>query len=119
MKKYFFRTTATMKYYNNKNWWIDRDIIRDIYINAENVAAAIEQYKKIACDTYGINISNNALKNKDPMYIDTDAGAVQTGYVITASCDFNDDINYKWIKQYIDLWVNISIIENAFQEAQQ
>lgn len=27
MAKYIFRTTATMKPYNNKNWWIDGDII--------------------------------------------------------------------------------------------
>lgn len=26
MAKYIFRTTATMKPYNNKNWWIDGDI---------------------------------------------------------------------------------------------
>lgn len=29
MKTYLFETSATMKEYNNKNWWIDSGIIRN------------------------------------------------------------------------------------------
>ena len=104
-----------MKPYNNKNWWIDSDIIRNTYIDAKNVNGALLIYQEIARDKYGVNISNNAIKNKNPMYIDTAEGAPkQIGYVITAQTDFNDDRRYKWVTQYIDLWVDISIIQDAF-----
>ena len=48
------------------------------------------------------------------MYIDTKDGPKQMGYVLTASADFRDDDNYKWVKQYINLWVDISIVTSAF-----
>lgn len=112
---YLFRTTATMKPYNNKNWWIDADIIRNVYIEADNVNEALLFYQETARDRYGVNISNNAIKNKSPMYIDTASGEVkQKGYVITAQTDFRDDNRYKWVTHYIDLWVDISIIQSAF-----
>lgn len=114
--KYLFKTTATMKYYNNKKWWIDGDIIRNMYIDSENVNDALKKYQEAARDRYGVEISNNALKNKDAMYIDTAAGAVQTGYVITAKTGFFDDARYRYTDQYIDLWIDISIIKNAFME---
>lgn len=56
------------------------------------------------------------LKNKNPMYIDTENGAKQIGFVITAKADFQDSDSYKWSAQYIDLWVNIDIIQSAFEE---
>lgn len=34
MKNYIFKTMATMKEYNNKSWWIDSGIVRDIHIAA-------------------------------------------------------------------------------------
>ena len=111
---YLFRTNATMKHYNNKNWWIDGDIIRNMYIDAENVNEALKQYQETTRDRYGVEISNNALKCKDSMYIDTPNGAKQTGFVITAKTDFHDDNRYKRVTQYIDLWVSISIIQDAF-----
>lgn len=112
---YLFRTTATMKPHNEKKWWIDRDIVRNIYIDADSVRDALLQYQEITRDKYGVNISSNAIKNKSPMYIDTATGdAKQCGYVITAQTDFNDDRNYKWVSQYIDLWIDISIIQSAF-----
>lgn len=39
---YIFKTTATMKEYNNKKWWIDGDIISDMRINADSVENAPE-----------------------------------------------------------------------------
>src|SRR5574344_1780779 len=90
MKKFIFKTNATMKEYNNKKWWIDRDIVRDI-----------EE------DCY-IEISNNAMKTKQAMYVDTIKGTKQIGYVITGKCDFEDRDNYRWSSQYIDLWVKIT-----------
>jgi uncharacterized protein YydD (DUF2326 family) len=116
MKKYLFKTTATMKEYNNKKWWIDSGIIREITINAENIEKAIEQYREKVIERDYINISKNALKNKAPMYIDSANGeTTQCGYVITASSEFDND-GRGWIKQYIDLWVTINIIVNPFIE---
>ena len=117
--KYFFRTSATMKEYNNKKWWIDSKIISDITINAENITAALLKYQTFCDDKNGVIISKNALKNKQPIYIDTESGAEQCGYIITAKTDFQDDNNYKWSTQYIDLWVNISILQNPFSEVKQ
>lgn len=76
MKTYIFKTSTTMKEYNARKWWIDRDLIPDIYINAENVKAALEKYRDIVNDKYYCEISRNALKTKSPMYIDKDGGAV-------------------------------------------
>ena len=50
------------------------------------------------------------------MYIDTEAGTIQTGYVITAKSDFEDRDNYRYTQQYIDLWVHISMIKNPFEK---
>ena len=112
--KFQFKTTATMKTYNNKNWWIDSGIVREITVEADNIKSAIDQYRETVQDQYYINISKSALKNKRPMYRDTaDGGALQCGYVITGSTDFND--NYRaWVTQYIDLWATICIVSNPF-----
>ena len=49
------------------------------------------------------------------MYIDTDTGEKQVGYVITGKTDFEDRVNYKWSVQYIDLWVTIlTIVDTIF-----
>ena len=106
---YFFQTTTTMKPYNNKKWWIDSKIIRDAKIEADSIEDALTTYKKLVYDKAYITISNNALKNKEPMYRDTKTGAIQCGYVITARTDFQYSDNYKWSAQYIELWVEISI----------
>ena len=83
MKTYQFETTATMKPYNNKHWWIDPDIIRKITVNADNIETALKQYRDIVIDRYYIDISKSALKNKSAMYRDTLSGSsLQTGYII-------------------------------------
>ena len=46
MTKYIFKTTATMKPYNAKNWWIAPDIITEKYLVAENVNEALENIGK-------------------------------------------------------------------------
>ena len=50
------------------------------------------------------------------MYIDTVSGdSKQIGFVITGQCEFEDRYNYKWSKQYIDLWVSIlTVIDTDF-----
>ena len=114
--KYQFNTSATMKRYNNKNWWIDSGIVREITVEADNMGAALEQYRDTVHDQYYINISKTALKNKEPMYRDTATGdALQCGYVITGSTDFDND-GRGWVTQYIDLWVTVNIVCNPFVE---
>ena len=112
MKKYLFKTSATMIAYNYIKWCIDSNIIKNKYIKAENINEALKKYKNLVEEEY-ILISNNAIKNKSPMYIDTTEGNTkQIGYVITAKTDFQDS-NYKWNTQYIDLWITILTIEDT------
>lgn len=116
MTKFLFKTNATMKEYNHKKWWIDNNIISDLTIAADTIQAALKEYQNIVKNRFYIDISDNAIKNKNDMYIDTNSGIQQTGYVITAKCDFEDRDNYKYTQQYIDLWVDISIIQNPFKK---
>lgn len=115
--KYIFETTTTMKEYNNKKWWIDSKIIPTIRIKAENLEAALQEYRKQVYEKAYVEISNNALKNKSAMYIDTQDGAKQVGYVLTGKTEFEDRDNYRWSTQYIDLWVNIiTVVDTNFEE---
>lgn len=106
------RTIAKMKLYNNKKWWIDSNIVRDMFINAENIKFAMEIYRERVQESACIEISNNAMKNKSPMYCGDGENARKCGYVITASTDFADRDNYKYSKQYIELWVSVYEINN-------
>lgn len=64
---YIFKTTATMKEYNHKKWFIDADIISDMRINADSVENALEIYRERVKEKHYINISKNAIKNKSVM----------------------------------------------------
>ena len=113
---FLFQTTTTMKPHNCKKWCIDRDIIGQLKIEAVNMTEALKQYIELVQDRHYIGISNNALRTKQGMYRDDKNGEPkQVGFVITGSCDFRDDEHYKWSTQYIELWVEISIIESAFE----
>lgn len=114
MKTYLIRTTTTMKEYNNRKWWIDPNIIREKNIEAENITEAMKKYRESVQENDFVEISNNAMKNKQPMYIDTPEGAKQTGYVITGKTDFEDRDTYRSTQQYIDLWISVNVIESAF-----
>lgn len=115
MTKYIFKTTTTMKEYNRKKWWIDSNIVPEIRICAESVNDAISKYRDIVNDKHGVEISENAIKTKSPMFVDTVNGDTkQVGYVITASTYFDDD-HYRWVKQYVDLWVVIlTVVDTVF-----
>lgn len=41
--KYLFETTIAMKEYNNKKYWIDPNIIRDITIESENITEGLKK----------------------------------------------------------------------------
>lgn len=117
MKTFRFDTTTTMKEYNCKKWWIDGGIVLPITIAAETLSDALEKYRE-SVERYGVTVSKNALANKNAMYQDTASGtAVQCGYVITGAAEFEDQRHgWRFVKQYIDLWVNISIVANPFAE---
>ena len=116
MKNYIIKTTATMKEYNNKKWWIDSGIVHEIRVDAENVKQALKKYQEVVMERDYIEISENALRCKKPMYIGTPSGeAKQVGYVITGKTEFEDRENYRCSTQYIDLWVTIiTVIDTEF-----
>lgn len=117
MKKFIFKTIATMKKYNNEKWYIESDIVREKYIEAETLNQALEKYRKSVYEEEYISISDNAIKCKNQMYVDSENGLLQVGYVITGKCDFQDESNYKWSSQYIDLWVKITTVtDTEFEE---
>lgn len=78
---YIFKTTATMKEYNNKKWWIDGDIISDMRINADSVENALEIYRERVEEKHYISISRNAIKNKSEMFVDTPDGGRKTSRI--------------------------------------
>ena len=107
MKTYQFRTIATMKERDAKNWYIDADIIRKKWINAETLKNALEQYREEVNEKDYVTITPSAMRKKSPMYVDTKNGeSKQIGYVITAKTSFQRD-NGSWIDKYIYLWVTI------------
>lgn len=112
MKTYIFRTTATMKEYNSKHWWIDGNIVTQKTITAESVAAALEEYRERVENAHYISISRNALRMKQPMYVDTKGGEKQIGFVITGRADFEAE-SYRYVKQYVDLWVEIITVTDT------
>ena len=118
MSVYMFRTTATMKEYNRRQWYIDPDIIRAKYITADNLREALEAYADEVRENDYITISANALHHPAPMYIDTKEGTPrQVGYVITASTEMQRDSG-TWTTQYIDLWTSVDKLESVdFGEA--
>ena len=112
MNKYMFRTTATMKEYNCRQWYITPDIIRTKYIDAENMREALDEYARNVSNKDYIEISKTAIRNKRPMYIDTTEGPQQIGYVITGKTEMRRE-DGRWSTQYIDLWIDIDIITQA------
>lgn len=113
---YIFKTTATMKEYNNKKWYIDGGIVSDMRINADSVENALEIYREQVEEKHYINISKNAIKNKSEMFTDLPDGSVkQVGYVITGKTEFDRGDYSGYSTQYIDLWVTIlTVVDTVF-----
>lgn len=118
MSIYIFKTNTTMKPYNYKKWWIDEHTVKEKRITAENVTEALQEYQKRLADEDYITVSDNAIKNKQPMFKDINHNTPQQiGYVLTGKTDFFDENNYKYVNQYIELWIEILQIVNPFEEA--
>ena len=118
MNNYIFKTTATMKAHNNKKWWIDSNIVGEIRVTADNLKTAIEKYRETVMSRDYIEISRNAIKNKNPMFVDDEGGiARQVGYVITGKTKFDKGDYTGYSTQYIDLWVTIlTVVDTDFPE---
>lgn len=78
---YIFKTTATMKKYNNKKWYIDGGIVSDMRIDADSVENALEIYRERVEEEHCINISKNAIKNKSEMFVDLSDGGRKTSWL--------------------------------------
>lgn len=114
---YIFKTTATMKEYNNKKWYIDGGIVSDMRIEANSVENALEIYRERVKEKHYIDISKNAIKNKSEMFVDLSngGGAKQVGYVITGKTEFDKGDYTGYSTQYIDLWVTIlTVVDTVF-----
>lgn len=112
--KYIFETVATMKEYDNKKWWIDPNIVTRKTIEADTIATAIERFYALVEEEHYVSISDNAIKNKTPMYISTESGKKQIGFVITGKSNFQVDAG-RWVSKYIDLWVEIlTVVDTKF-----
>ena len=114
MSTYRFDTTVTMKPYNAKKWWIDAGIVRPITVVAESMDEAIDAYAEKARQ-YGIHISKNARKEKQPMYVDKGNEPQQIGFVFTGSSDFYTEYPHRAIKQYVEVWTTINMVVNPFE----
>lgn len=102
---YTFRTHCYMKDYNQNKYFIISDYVDEIVSEADDLDAAIDDYRTALDDTYGITISNNAVKNKDALF---DRDGDQVGYIFTGSSDFRtDDYSRPYTKQYIDVCTRI------------
>ena len=79
--------------------------------------AIIEALEVMRCDHF-IEVSKTARKNAKPMYIDTDDGIVQEGYVIKGGLmiDFGDGSSIEdYRKKLVNLWVSIKEISPKLQ----
>ena len=114
MARYIFKTDTRMKEYNCEKWYILSDFIPDFYPECDSVDDALIEYVK-HCDKFGVSVSNNALKCKEPMYRDCSNGdCKQVGYVITGKTLF-DNNGKGWVDQYINLWTEIiTVIDTEF-----
>lgn len=116
MNTYILNTKTTMKPHNNKNWWIDRNIVPEFRVSAESITEALKKFREFVEEKCYITISNTAIKTKQPMYVDTKSEEMkQIGYVITGQMEFEAREYDRYSKQYIDLWVEIiTVVDTEF-----
>lgn len=113
---YIFKTKTTMKDYNCKKWFIDKDSVPEMCINADTVELALSVYRERVNEQRIVSVSDNAIKNKSAMFVDMPGGSVkQVGYVITGKAEFDKGDYSGWSTQYIDLWVTIlAVVDTVF-----
>ena len=109
--RYSFNTSATVKEKDRGKWWLNNDLVRTIELEAINLCEALEKYRQIVNDRTDVRISKNAMQKKENMFIDRRFGerSKQIGYVITGSTYFERE-NGGFVNKFIDLWVEIRVI---------
>lgn len=114
MNKYIFNTTAEIKGKNSIKYWINPDIIpTGIKIYGNNITDALETFREYVNAKYAVTISENAIKNKQAMYVDVDGTAKQLGYVITGKTTIVNGVMLS-----INLWIEIiTVVDTDFPEA--
>ena len=108
---YNFDTSATLKEKDREKWWMDKDLVRTIELEASSLMEALEKYRQIVNDRTDVQISKNAIQKKQNMYMEIKPGgqSKQIGYVITGSTYFECE-NGGFVNKFIDLWVEIRVV---------
>lgn len=106
--RFQFDTSTTVKYQDKGKWWVNSDLIETITLHADTLEQALERYKLTVNDIGIVTISDNAMRNRNPMYIDDKNGSRQVGYVLTGKTTFYGDSG--GVDKYIDLWVRVCIL---------
>lgn len=111
MKTYLFNTVVTE---NSNDFWIDRNIVSEFKVNANNLSEAKQKYFEYVYDSAFITISKTQQKKANKMYIDTtDGKTLQAGFVFIGSTEIDFDYEYK--RRYVSLWCTINELKNVFE----
>lgn len=111
MRTYLFNTVTTE---NSSDFWIDRNIVSEFKVQANNLNEAKQKYFEFVENTAYITISKTQQRKANKMYIDTKEGkSIQTGFVFAGSTEI--DFNYQWKKRYVYLWCTINELHNPFK----
>lgn len=97
------------------DFWVEAT--ESMTVDSKDVRGAIiEALEVMECDHF-INVSKTARKNAEPMYVDTEDGAYQIGYIIKGSLmvDFSDGGIEDYRKRFVNLWVSIKEIAPKLQ----
>ena len=112
MKTFLFQTVVTE---NSSDFWIDRDIVKDFKVSANNLTEAKKAYFEFVKSESYITISKTQQKKANKMYIDTKSGeTVQTGFVFIGSTEV--EFSNEWKKRFVSLWCTINEFVNPFND---
>lgn len=110
MKQYLFQTTTTE---NTSDFWIDRNIVNNFIVSANNLNEAKQKYFEFVFDSAYITISKTQQRKANKMYVDTKNGETkQVGFVFVGSTEI--EFNYQYKKRYVSLWCVINELNNPF-----
>lgn len=104
MKTYLFSTETMISERYQQKYWIDRNLIPDIKISAENLDNAIAKFQS-HCEENFIQISNSGLKKRNGIFCGLDK---QIGLIFVASSEIDNK------KIIVNLWVEINEVTNPF-----
>lgn len=81
MRTYLFNTVTTE---NSSDFWIDRNIVSEFKVQANNFDEAKQKYFEFVENNAYITISKTQQRKANKMYIDTKEGkSIQTGFVLS------------------------------------